>query len=328
MNGTIYISLPIRIIITTEGIFGIILNIVAITVVFTSQFGSKFTTFVFRAQPIFDLSACFSTAMYYMIQSISPGNNGTGIYIIDVIICHFWFKNGLFWLPCILSVQNLVCISLDRASSVLFLGSFKTYTNKFFVLYFLYMLSMFLILYIPTPLLRRYTDGQCVMDFSFPWIQTKVFLGYIVYSWVVFSYFVPVLVTLVSHAWIIHVLKISNPSHQNCATQNFEATLQIQKKTTQLVITTTIMSCQLAILHSFECISQILIACEVVVYTYGTPIEQMGTILISLGCTLNPCILIFSTAPLRKRLLTSVKSVTERISSIATIGKHTESLMQ
>ncbi|CAH8466494.1 unnamed protein product [Schistosoma haematobium] len=153
---------------------------------------------------------------------------------------------------------------------------------------------MLLILYIPTPLLRRYTDGQCVMDFSFPWIQTKVFLGYIVYSWVVFSYFVPVLVTLVSHAWIIHVLKISSPSHQNCTTQNFEATLQIQKKITQLVITTTIMSCQLAILHSFECISQILIACEVVVYTYGTPIEQMGTILILLGSRYQHFVLIIT----------------------------------
>ncbi|CAH8459371.1 unnamed protein product [Schistosoma rodhaini] len=328
MNGTVHISLPIRIVITTEGIFGIILNITAITVVFTSQFGSKFTTFVFRAQPIFDLSACLSTATYYMAEFMSLANNGTGIYIIDVIICHIWFRNGLFWLPCVLIVQNLVCISLDRVSSVLFLGSLKAYTNIYFFVYFVYMLSMFLILYIPTPLLRRYTDGRCVMDFSFPWIQTKVFLDYIVYSWVVFSYFVPVLVTLISHAWIIRVLKTPRSSHRNCATQNFEATLQIQRKITQLVITTAIMSCQQAILHSFECIVQILITTGVVTYTYSTTFEQMGTCLMLLGCMLNPCILIFSTAPLRKRLLSSVKSVTEKISSIGGVGKHTESIMQ
>uniref|UniRef100_A0A5K4F6M7 G_PROTEIN_RECEP_F1_2 domain-containing protein n=1 Tax=Schistosoma mansoni TaxID=6183 RepID=A0A5K4F6M7_SCHMA len=119
MNKTVDLSSSIQIIVTTEGIFGIILNITAITVVFTSQFGSKFTTFVFRAQPIFDLSACFITAIYYIIQFTNGYNKFTGLYIIDRLLCHFWFQNSLFWLPCILSVQNLVCISLDRMNVLL-----------------------------------------------------------------------------------------------------------------------------------------------------------------------------------------------------------------
>ncbi|CAH8465761.1 unnamed protein product [Schistosoma margrebowiei] len=321
MNETVYVTLPIRIIVIIEGIIGALFNMVAIVVIFRVTIGSKFTSFLLRTQSLLDFGACFSAAVYYIIQSTNIYNKHTGLYIIDILICHLWFRNASFWLFCIMSVQNLVCISLDRVSSVLFLGSFKKYTNRFFVLYFLYMLSMFLILYIPTPLLRRYTDSRCVMDFSFPWIQTTTFLDYIVYSWVVFEYFVPVLVMLISHAWVIHIIRKSQSSRHSDSLQNVESSLQIKRTVIQLVITTAIMSCQQAILHSFECISQILIICEVVVYTYGTPIEQMGTILILFGCSSNPCILIFSTSTLRRYLLSLIKGKKQKMSSIETYGQ-------
>uniref|UniRef100_A0A3Q0KMQ5 G_PROTEIN_RECEP_F1_2 domain-containing protein n=2 Tax=Schistosoma mansoni TaxID=6183 RepID=A0A3Q0KMQ5_SCHMA len=321
MNETVYVTLPIRIIVIIEGIIGTIFNMVAIVIIFKVTIGSKFTLFLLRTQSLLDFSACFSAAIYYIIQSTNIYNKYTGLYIIDILICHLWFRNASFWLFCIMSVQNLVCISLDRVSSVLFLRSLKAYTNTFFVLYFLYMLSMLLILYIPTPLLRRYTDSQCVMDFSFPWIQTRVFLDYIVYSWIVLEYFVPVLVMLVSHAWVIFIIRKSQSPRHSDASQNAESSLQIKRTVIQLVITTAIMSCQQAILHSFECISQILIISEVVVYTYGTPIEQMGTILILFGCSSNPCILIFSTTTLRKYLLSLIKGKKQNLSSIETYGQ-------
>ncbi|KAK4474089.1 hypothetical protein MN116_003396 [Schistosoma mekongi] len=328
MNGTVYTNLPIEIITTTEGIIGTLFNIAAVVVVFNVHFGSKFTTFVIKAQPIYDLSACLSAAIFHITQYILPNSGATGTYFIDFIICHFWFRNALFWLPCILSVQNLVCISFDRVSSVIFIGSHKTNSNRFFAFYFVYILAMLLVLYVPTPLLRRYTGSQCIMDFSFPWIHTRVLLDYIVYSWVVFAYFIPVLVMLISHAWIIHVLRISGSPHHSCASQNFETTLQTKRKIHHLVITTAIMSLQQAVLHSFECISQILITNGVVVYTYGTPVEQMGTSLILLGCVSNPCILIFGTSTLRRRLSTSIKSLTGRMSSIGTNKQITKSSTQ
>ncbi|CAH8458625.1 uncharacterized protein DC041_0005273 [Schistosoma bovis] len=318
MNNTIDFTLPAQIIITIEGIFGTIFNIVAITVVFTSQFGSKFTTFVFRAQPIFDLSACFVTTIYYIIQFTKGYDKPTGLYIIDIILCHFWFQNSLFWLPCILSVQNLVCISLDRVSSVIFLRSLKSYTKKFFIIYFVYMVSMVLILYIPTPLLRRYTDNRCVMDFSVQWIDTNAFVEYFVYSWVIFAYCVPVLVMLISHAWVIHTLRGHNSSC-HFLSRDMQSNLQIKRRISQLVITTSILSIQQTVLHFFECISQILEVTGIFRYSFDSPIEQMSTLLILLGYMSNPCILVFSTAVLRRRLSLLLKSLTEKITNITII---------
>ncbi|KAK4474091.1 hypothetical protein MN116_003398 [Schistosoma mekongi] len=328
MNETVNVNLPIQIIITTEGIIGTIFNIAAIVVVFNVHFGSNFTTFIFRAQPIFDLSACFVTTLSYIAHFISPDNDSTGIYIIDFLICHFWFRNALFWLPCILSVQNLVCISLDRVSSVIFIGLHKAHSNKLFLLYFVYMISMVLILYSPVPLLRRYDHLECIMDFSFPWIQTRVFLEYVVYSWAVFAYFMPLLVMLISHVWVIHAIKMTQSPHHCSLAQNVESSLKIKRKIHQLVITTAIMSLQQAVLHSFECIIQILIINGVVVYTYGTAIDQLGTFLILLGCMSNPCILVFSTTTLRRRLSTSFKSISDRMSTIGGIGQFTKSSTQ
>ncbi|CAI2724502.1 unnamed protein product [Schistosoma spindalis] len=102
----------------------------------------------------------------------------------------------------------------------------------------------------------------------------------------------------------------------------------MKRKIIQLVITTAIMSCQQAILHSFECIFEILITTGVVVYTYGSPIEQMSTFLILLGCMSNPYILIFSTGALRRRFSISIKSLTERMSTVGTFGQHTKSSTQ
>ncbi|CAI2724501.1 unnamed protein product [Schistosoma spindalis] len=315
MNNTIDFALPTQIIITTEGIFGTIFNIVAITVVFTSHFGSKFTAFVFRAQPIFDLSACFTTTIYHIIQFTKGYDKPTGLYIIDIILCRFWFQNSLFWLPCILSVQNLVCISLDRVSSVIFLRSPRSYTKKFFIIYFVYMLSMVLILYIPTPILRRFTDNQCVMDFTVPWMDTNTFVEYFVYSWVIFAYCIPVLVMLVSHAWVIHTLREHNSS-RHFLSRDVQSNLTIKRRISQLVITTSILSIQQTVLHFFECISQILEVTGIFRYSFDSPIEQMSTLLILLGNMSNPCILVFSTVVLRRRLSSLLKSLTEKIANI------------
>ncbi|KAK4474090.1 hypothetical protein MN116_003397 [Schistosoma mekongi] len=302
MNETVNISLPIQIIITIEGIIGTIFNIVVIIVVFNVHFGSEFTTFIFRAQPIFDLSACLSTTIYYIIQFTQNYNKSTGLYIVDILLCHFWFRNALFWLPCILSVQNLVCISLDQVSSIIFIELYKSYSNRFFLLYTIYMISMVLILYTPTPLLRRFIDDHCVMDLSVPWMETKEFIDYFVYSWVILAYCIPVLVMLISHGWVIYNLRRTNPLH-HCSSRNAESNLRIKRKISQLVITTTIMSVQHTVLHFFESISQILEVTKIFRYSYGSPVEQMSTLLIILGCMSNPCILIFSTATLRRRLL-------------------------
>ncbi|TNN08699.1 amine GPCR [Schistosoma japonicum] len=325
MNGTVYVTLPIRITIIVEGVIGTIFNIIAIVVIFKVSIGSKFTTFLLRTQSILDLSACLSAATYNIIQSTDHYNEPTGLYTIDLLICHLWFRNAAFWLSCILSVQNLVCISLDRVSSVIILGSRKSYTTKFFILYFVYMLCMFLILYLPTPLLRRYTGIQCIMDFSFPWIDTKVFLDYIVYSWIVFAYFLPVIVMLLSHVWVIYTIKKSQSPSQGDMLRNTESNMKIKRKLIQLVITTAIVSLQQAILHSFECINQILIICEVIMYSYGTPMEQMGTVLILFGCSSNPCIFVFSMAALRKRLLLLFKCKVEKMSSFGTTDAQSKS---
>lgn len=321
MNETVYITQPIRTIITVEGALGTVSNIAAIALVCKAQFGSRFSAFIFRAQLIFDLSACLSTTVYLVVHSIMPNNYLTGIYIIDSLICHLWFRNSFFWLFCILSVQNLVCLSLDRLSSVIFTGSIKAYANRFFILYFIYMLSMVLILYVPVVLFRRMASGQCVVDYSLPWIRSSVFLNYVAYSWIAFAYLLPVLVMLFSHAWIIHTIKRTHSSNHKILKENVESNLRIKRKIIQLVITTAIMSCQQAILHSFECIFEILIKTGVVVYTYGSPIEQMSTFLILLGCMSNPCILIFSTGALRRRLSISIKSLTERMSTLGTFGQ-------
>ncbi|CAH8491382.1 unnamed protein product [Heterobilharzia americana] len=313
-TATAFINLPFRISITSVSLLATIFNVTAIIVVFNSYFGSKFTNFILKAQPIIDLTASLSAAIFYIVQSTPYPNEQTGVYIIDLLICHFWFRNASFWFPCILSVQNLVCISIDRFTSVVFPIVYKTNSNRLFVFYFLYLTTMLLILYPPTPLFRRYTEYQCVMDYSFPWMQDKIFLDFAVYSWVVFAYTLPVLVMIISHVWVIHSIRRSQSHRHTSVSLSSDGCVQIRKKVKQLVVTTAIMSSQQAALHFFECLQQILVTTGVMSYTYGNPIEQTSTLLLLFSCLLNPCILVLTTATLRRRLSISVKRITDKVS--------------
>ncbi|TNN08698.1 amine GPCR [Schistosoma japonicum] len=314
MNQNIIINMPIRITVIIEGILGTIFNSIAIIVVFKTQFGSKLTTCMLRAQPIFDFSACFLTALYYIIQSTKDYNKSTGLYVIDLLICHTWFRNGLFWLSCIFSVQNLVCISLDRVSSVLFPTLYKIHTCQFTIMYFIYIICMSALLYMPAPLLRRYINKHCSMDFSVPGVNEKVFLDFCVYGWIVFAYFIPITVMLISHILIIHTIRKSHSSRLSIVSQNKESTQYIKRKISQLAVTTAVLSGQLILLHFFECIRQILIINNIMQYNYEALTGHLGPILILLGCTLNPCILILTMTTLRRHLSISFKNIMKKLS--------------
>ncbi|CAH8483548.1 unnamed protein product [Heterobilharzia americana] len=313
MSNDTSINISTSIIIIFESILGALFNILAIIIVFTVHFGSKLTTIMLRAQTIFDFNACFLTAIYYITQIIGQYNKITGLYIIDLLICHLWFRNSLFWLMCILSVQNLVCISVDRVSSVIFLQLYKVYTNRFIIIYIIYLIIMILILYTPSPLLRRYVNNHCEMHFSFSWLKTDILLDFIVYTWIIFAYIIPVIIMISSHVWVIHIIKYSTLLKHNIIIQKFHTNSYIKRKIIQLVITTAIMSGQQIVLHFFECITQILIICNIIEYQYETVIGQMGTLLIILSCLLNPCVLIFTTIKLRKRLWIFIKKILDKI---------------
>uniref|UniRef100_A0A3Q0KDN0 Amine GPCR, putative n=1 Tax=Schistosoma mansoni TaxID=6183 RepID=A0A3Q0KDN0_SCHMA len=314
MDHNVIVNLPIRITVIIEGLLGTIFNSAAIIIVFKTQFGSKLTTCMLRAQPIFDFFACLFTAIYYITQCTDRYNKLTGLYIIDILICHTWFRNAYFWLSCTFSVQNLVCISVDRVSSVIFPRLYKTHSCQFTVTYFAYMILMSLFLYMPAPILRRYMIDHCEMDFSFQWIAISEFLDFMVYSWIIFAYFIPVLVMLISHIWVIQIIRKFHSSRHTCTSQNNQSTLHMRRKISQLVITTAILSGQLALLHSYEAIRQILIANKIMTYDYQSITGHLGPILILLGCVLNPCVLILTTATLRRRLSISIKHFTEKIS--------------
>ncbi|CAH8465744.1 unnamed protein product [Schistosoma margrebowiei] len=314
MSPNVIVNLPIRITVIIEGLLGTIFNSAAIIIVFKTQFGSKLTTCMLRAQPIFDFCACFFTAIYYIIQCTDRYNELTGLYIIDLVICHTWFRNAYFWLSCTFSVQNLVCISVDRVSSVIFPRLYKTHSCQFTLTYFAYMILMSLFLYMPAPILRRYMITHCEMDFSFTWVETSLFLDIMVYSWIMFAYFIPVLVMLISHIWVIHIIRKFHSSRHTRTSHKNESTSHIRRKISQLVITTAILSGQLALLHSYESIRQILIANKIMAYNYQSITGHLGPIFILLGCVLNPCVLILTTATLRRRLSISIKVFTEKMS--------------
>nr|CAH8828136.1 unnamed protein product [Trichobilharzia regenti] len=313
MSEDIEVNLPTSIIITIEGILGTIFNMIAVIVMFTTQLGSNLTMLMLRAQIIIDFTSCFTTTIYYVMQFAKVDNKLTGLYIIDMMICHLWFRNAIFWLTCILSVQNLVCISFDRVRCVIFKNMYKVYTFKLTIVYFVYMVIMACVLYTPSPLLRRYAGDHCEMEFLLPWFKSNIFLNYIVYSWILFAYVVPVMVMITSHIWVIRVIRKSHSSQLNVESQNAEASVRVKRKISQLVITTAIMSGQQIILHLYECVYQTLIVTNLTKYRYETVTGQMSTLLILLSSVLNPCVLVLTTSALRKHVLRSLKIVADII---------------
>ncbi|CAH8458677.1 uncharacterized protein DC041_0005262 [Schistosoma bovis] len=300
--------LKLRIVTAIEGFIGTILNLLTLFIVFKTQFGSKSTTLLLRLQTIFDCTACFLYAMYSATENenLLNNKNPTDISFINELLCYLWSYNIAFWSGVILSVQNIVCISIDRFIAVLFPIIYKTHQLLLIIIFITYQLGMIGLLFTPIIFFRRFDNDTCIYVPGPNGIDSSTYIAFRGYTWLSFQYIIPVLIITISHLSII--IKLKKRQYQSKTLRPIEVSLRNkgcelneQKKLIKLVLITAIMSGQQATLHLYESIRYFLTMLNIVIFGYGTIGQQMGPFLIVLSSCINPCIIIGTTVSVRRR---------------------------
>ncbi|KAK4474093.1 hypothetical protein MN116_003400 [Schistosoma mekongi] len=315
-------DLIFRIITIIQGFIGTILNLLTLLIVFKTHFGSKSTTLLLRLQPIFDLIACFLYALYIVTENVNylESNRPTGITFINGLLCYLWSYNIAFWFGVILSVHNIVCISIDRCIAVLIPIVYKTHHLLLILIFTTYQLCMIGLLFTPIIFFRSFVNDTCVYVAGPIGIDSSTYIAFRGYTWLLFQYIIPVLIIATSHLLIVIQLKRRQYQTKtleilnNNIQHNKDYTLNEQKKLIGLVIITALMSGQQAVLHLYESTRYFLTMLNIVTFSYGTIGQKMGPFLIVLSSCINPCILISTTVSVRKQFSSYLRKMYRKIS--------------
>ena len=138
---------------------------------------------VIKHQALVDTGVCGMGAMYLLL----PATHWlTGNRVVDVIVCHTWHSQGMFWGNVFVSSWNLVLIGVERYIMICKPLHYNTVTKRQFLYAFAAVYVGSFVIMIPTYIQVEFVNGECL------WQSIMGYVGqhfYHVYSFVIISIF-------------------------------------------------------------------------------------------------------------------------------------------
>ncbi|KAA0187995.1 hypothetical protein FBUS_01414 [Fasciolopsis buskii] len=291
----------IRCFIGVVGAIGTITNIVAFVLLIRHRFASKLTNLFFRGQCIYDGFACF----IMFLRQLFPNEVHTNSAGFDLFVCMLWSQDNLFWLGAILAASNLVCITLDRLIAVFKPLLYRRKQKLLTIVFTSYNIFNVLILFTPQLARRKLVNGTCTFEFVSVHGPLNILGSVQAYMLVVFTYMLPCLCTIISHALIIwKILQIKNfcpessgtsqttSSSSNCTDRCEEGMYTAAVR--RLVITTVVLSALYITCGSLEAFTYAFGTSGLIDYMENSVRQQLGLGLMVLRGCISPLVIVSS----------------------------------
>lgn len=273
------------------GGLGTIMNTTVLIILFKNKLTSKLTTALMRSQCIVDGYASMMALLYQIIGPVII----TPWVGVNRILCYAWFEDELFWLGPLLSVQNLVCISFDRLMAVNCPMFYRLHQIALMVGCYIYSVAVCLLLFLPTILLRHFTNETC--SFAVPAKNSPLDQVLDLHSifWLLLAYFLPAVFIIICHVVVICFIRdIRNRERgDDQRSKSHKSLYKLIKITTGLVVS-------VLICHSLESLRYMLASLHVLNYEPGSAAQQAGVVMITLCCFFNPCLSLHTKVSLRR----------------------------
>ncbi|TPP63067.1 hypothetical protein FGIG_12425 [Fasciola gigantica] len=308
-------GLLVRFFIGTVGLIGTITNTITFVLLLYHKYGSKLTNILFRAQCLYEGFGC----LIMFLRQIFPDVALTNSIFFDRLFCKLWSQDNLFWPGPILAASNLVCISLDRLIAV-FKPIFYRSRQRFLLLIFTsYNVINVLVLFTPQLARRQLVNGTCTFHFVMDDHRLNILGSIQAYMLILFTYVLPCLFIITSHAIIIwkiqkiykSALENSNPSQikTGSSTSTDEDQEQLRSSPVRrLIIMTVILSTLYIICHSMEAFTYALATSGVLNYIDNPVQQQMGLGLMVLCGCISPLVIVCSTKQLLLKVVNALRS--------------------
>lgn len=295
----------------TAGI-GIFTNLFLLVTISKISFNSRLTTILMICQSIYDGTFCVLLFLYKAFGSEVRSNSE----LVNKIFCFLWYHENIMWLAVIASVQNMVCISVDRFMAVMYPLVYRTRRCLIGCACFTYLIIMSLFLYAPNVLSRRFQDGRCHIGIIVDNYALKKYIEFLIYMWFVNYYLAPFTVFVILHIFIIR--KVNRPPQMTSTNESPSAISAIEnadpatgQTTTQAMntmirqLTKTIVLVAVVnwVLRFYDALHYLLGATGLLVYDILSVPQQIGVFLTVLSSVLSPCIFAYNIPRIRAKLI-------------------------
>ena len=262
---------------------GFLLNM--FTVITLTKNGSTFPktiNFLLRHQSVVDGIICI---MAIIIITIPLDTTTTGLEVLDVFLCHFWFSQACYWAGIFISIANLLLISVERFLAICYPFAHKRLSTRHIkiTLIVVYIFDFAMQIF-PVYLTFHFTDGRCIQ--SPPFAPDKIGILMFFYSIYVFCIYwaIPCALFVILYGIVIYTL----------TKRNKQSTLGhsevVAKASEQLTKTAIVVTVFFFVSIGYDLWYYALGNWHVVAYINNSPEQKAGVFMAVLNSCANPVI--------------------------------------
>ncbi|KAA3674470.1 uncharacterized protein DEA37_0012216 [Paragonimus westermani] len=274
-------------------LIGIYDNFLIFGILLETKFGSQWSSILLCNQCFFAGFAC----SIVLTTNLSKLDARTTVKFIDVILCYLTSHLSVFWLAEILYVHNLVCLTIERVIAIWCPICYRSSQKLLITLTYVYLSIMVLFLYTPLTLNREfYSNGTCGLadDPKAPW--RELILRIHTYLWFVLIYAAPALVMFCNNIIIIRKLRQKQISFSWTSSEGV-----LSNPVTRLSMTTVVLVLLHLTFYAYDSIKTLRLHVNNIKCEAGSSTFNSGVLVILVGFSLNPCVLLLMNAELKRR---------------------------
>ncbi|KAF7233026.1 hypothetical protein EG68_05524 [Paragonimus skrjabini miyazakii] len=285
-------ELAVRIIFGIIAFVGAVINCFIFHLLMKVKLGSRSTMTLLCNQCLFDALSCLIAILTNVTGPVVHTANLT----FNAIMCYLWSYGSFLSISVVLSMHNLICISVDRLFATFCPIGYKQRQKWLIVCSYIYLLLIVLVLCVPFFFNRRYQNELCLWEYATDDPNLPIVSSIHSYIWLVFEYVLPALLTGGLHALI--VWKLLRNRKQACVSPQSDDQTEVQMR--RLVGTTVLYCLVCALFQLPDALAYLFERMQIGSYDPGSVMHQARLMSITIAYCVNPCILILLNRPLRE----------------------------
>lgn len=280
--------------ITTLGFFANVMTL--ITLYTNSQGFSKTTLTLFRHQAFADAVVCLVAS----IVILQPFMWLSGNYYFDMLVCHIWHGQAVYWGFVTISTYNLVLIAYERYISVCkpfkYVDLEDLSSSQICCRYFgLYVFTLFIThgTYIQTSLV----DHECLNEYAVAGMAMQRYFTFFVIFTYITTYLIPAVIMAALYGLVAYTLR------QRKKDATLSHSRLVDRAGADLTKTAVVVTVIFVITIGYDLHYYLLGQTGAAIYELNTPTQKVGVFLSNINSTCNPLVYALL-MPLYRRSLT------------------------